>query len=121
MSQGTREITNIEAYAMVCHAANKVWCEANGDYSQKYWNEAEQWQRDSAIKGVEFRIQNPTASQSAQHEVWMKDKIADGWVYAETKDAENKTHPCIVPYDQLPLFQQQKDALFQAIVDSLNK
>lgn len=40
--------------AKTCHQANKAWCEANGDNSQKDWDEAEDWQRDSAIKGAEF-------------------------------------------------------------------
>ena len=105
--------------AKTCHEANRIWCQANSDDSQKHWAEAEQWQRDSAIKGVEFRLDNPNAPQSAQHDAWMKEKIAEGWVYGETKDSEKKTHPCLVTYDELPEFQKKKDALFCAIVDSL--
>lgn len=105
--------------AIVCHQANKAWCENHGDNSQKDWDEAEEWQRSSAIKGVEFKITNPTAPDSAQHDAWMKDKVDAGWVYGEIKDAEAKTHPCIVPFDQLPEFQQKKDKLFQAIVSAL--
>jgi hypothetical protein len=105
--------------AIVCHQANKAWCEQNSDNSQKDWVEAEEWQRDSAVKGVLFKMDNPNAGHDAQHNSWMAEKIADGWVYGETKDAEAKTHPCIVPFDQLPLFQQKKDALFCAIVDAL--
>lgn len=108
-----------EYIAKACHEANRVWCQANGDNSQKPWDEAEQWQRDSAVKGVEFRINNPDAPESAQHDAWMADKIADGWVYGEVKDAEKKTHPCIVSFFALPEFQQKKDALFCAIVDAL--
>jgi hypothetical protein len=105
--------------AKVCHQANKAWCETTGDNSQKDWNEAEEWQRDSAIKGVEYRLANPSAGKDAQHNAWMADKINNGWVYGEVKDAEAKTHPCIVPFEQLPEFQQKKDALFCAIVDAL--
>lgn len=105
--------------AYVCHQANKAWCEMNGDRSQKDWAAAEQWQRDSAIKGVEFRIANPEAGKDSQHNAWMEDKVNDGWVYGSVKDAEKKTHPCIVPFDQLPEFQQKKDTLFCSIVDSL--
>lgn len=105
--------------AKVCHQANKAWCEVNGDDTQKNWMDAEQWQVDSAITGVIFRIKNPNAKHDAQHNSWMLDKIKDGWVYGEVKDAEKKTHPCIVPFEQLPEFQQKKDALFCAIVDAL--
>jgi len=109
----------VEFIAKACHEANRVWCQANGDDTQKHWQDAEQWQRDSAIKGVEFRISNPEAGKDAQHNAWMADKVNDGWVFGEVKDAEKKTHPCIVPFEQLPEFQQKKDALFCAIVDSL--
>lgn len=105
--------------AIVCHQANKAWCELNGDTSQKSWEDAEKWQRDSAIKGVEFRTTNPTAGKDAQHNAWMEDKVANGWVKGDVKDPVAKTHPCIVPFEQLPLFQQKKDALFCAIVDAL--
>jgi hypothetical protein len=34
-------------------------------------------------------------------------------------DATPPTHPCLVPYAQLPAEQQRKDALFQAVVAAL--
>jgi hypothetical protein len=105
--------------AYMCHQANKAWCEANGDFSQKDWDEAEEWQKESAISGVNFRLNNPDAKEDSQHNTWMNDKINDGWVYGEVKDADKKTHPCIVPFNELPIFQQKKDALFCAIVDAL--
>lgn len=112
-----------EAYsiAIVCHEANRAWCDVNGDHSQKTWNEAEKWQRESAIEGVLFRFDNPNAKEDAQHNAWMKSKVDDGWVYGTDKDAEKKTHPCIMPFNELPDFQQKKDKLFCAIVDSLKQ
>jgi hypothetical protein len=110
------EITKI---AIMCHEANKAWCQLHGDQSQSHWVSAEEWQRESAIKGVKFRLANPSAGKDAQHNAWMQDKVKDGWVLGEVKDAEKKTHPCIVPFEQLPEFQQKKDALFCAVVDSL--
>lgn len=109
----------LEHIAIVCHHANMIFCQQHGDDSQKPWNEAEQWQRDSAVKGVEFRLNNPEAPTSAQHDAWSADKIAEGWVYGEVKDPVSKTHPCLVAFDELPEFQQKKDKLFQAIVDAL--
>lgn len=109
----------VEQIAAMAHQVNKLWCELNNDFSQNDWGDAEQWQRDSAIKGVQFRLDNPDAGYDAQHNSWMSEKIGDGWVYGEVKNAEAKTHPCIVPFEQLPEFQQKKDALFCAIVDAL--
>lgn len=105
--------------AKVCHQANKAYCESQGDLSQPDWADAPEWQEQSAINGVKFRLENPDAGPDAMHNNWSAEKVADGWVYGEVKDAEKKTHPCLVPFDQLSLFQQKKDKLFSAIVDAL--
>jgi len=105
--------------ATVCHEANRAYCTWIGDASQKTWQEAEQWQRDSAVRGVEFAQANPTAPASAQHDAWLADKFKDGWKYGPVKDASIKQHPCCVPYDQLPSEQRAKDVLFKAIVNAL--
>lgn len=105
--------------AEVCHEVNRALCEVFGDNSQKPWAEAEEWQRESAIKGVQFALDNPTAPPSAQHEAWLTDKERAGWRYGEVKDAEAKTHPCMVPYADLPADQRLKDVLFKDIVNTL--
>ena len=109
-----------EQIARVCHEANRAYCAAIGDTSQKPWDEADQWQRDSAINGVRFAISNPTAPASRQHYEWLVDKITDGWKYGPVKDAVKKEHPCIVSYEQLPVEQQLKDYLFKAVVAALS-
>lgn len=120
METETKEVNKkVTEIAVMCHQANKTWCEVNGDNTQKDWNEAEEWQRQSAIKGVEFKLANPEAGDDAQHNAWMEDKVKDGWVYGEVKDITAKTHPCIVQFNALPEFQKKKDALFCAIVNAL--
>ena len=102
--------------ARVCHEANRAWCEANGDFSQPNWEAAPDWQKESAMNGVAFHRANPDAGDSASHDNWMAEKVAAGWVYGEVKDPDAKTHPCIVPFGELPRHQQIKDAIFRAIV-----
>lgn len=103
--------------ASVCHEANRAYCLTQGDTSQLPWTDAPQWQRESAIVGVEKALEG--AGPEELHESWTAQKVADGWVYGDVKDADKKTHPCLVPYDQLPAAQQRKDALFGAIVSAL--
>ena len=107
--------------AEVCHEVNKAYCELIGDDSQVSWEEAPQWQKDSAYNGVVYHAENPDSRPSDSHENWMKEKIENGWVYGEVKDPENKTHPCIVEYDELPPEQKTKDYLFLSIVRALIK
>ena len=112
--------TAVEAIAIVCHEANRAYCGTIGDDSQQSWGDAPQWQRDSAIAGVKFCLANPNAPASANHESWLKAKEDDGWVYGPVKDPAKKEHPCMVPYQALPIDQQKKDALFKAIVGALS-
>lgn len=110
---------NVIQIAAICHTANKELCEIHGDESQPPWLEAPMWQQESAIKGVEFHIANPSADIAASHDAWMKHKLEEGWQYGLVKDIERKEHPCIVLFNQLPERQQRKDALFKAIVHAL--
>lgn len=111
----------VNSIAKICHQANKAYCELQLDASQPDWDVAPSWQIESAIKGVEFCLDNPDAPPSVNHESWLKQKTDEGWVYGEVKDAINKTHPCCVPYDKLPEEQKAKDYLFKGIVDSLRQ
>ncbi len=43
------------------------------------------------------------------HEVWAARRIADGWTYGEKRDDEKKTHPCLVPYEELPESEKEYD------------
>lgn len=106
--------------AKACHDANKAYCESIGDDSQPEWVNAPEWQTESAIAGVLFHKDNPDAGADASHNSWMEQKQSDGWVYGEIKDPKAKTHPCIVPFDQLPVEQQAKDFIFKSIVNSLS-
>ena len=108
-----------EAIARVCHEVNRAYCASLGDTSQVAWEDAPEWQRTSAIKGVEFNLTNPDAPPSASHDSWLAEKRATGWKYGPAKDAEKKEHPCFVPYDELPREQRTKDHLFKAVVTAL--
>ena len=108
--------------ARICHEANRAYCESLNDGSQPMWEQAPEWQRQSAINGVKFHLdaleQGIKPSPSASHESWLREKTADGWSYGPVKDPELKQHPCFVPYDQLPMEQKLKDYLFGAIVEA---
>ena len=109
----------IETIARAAHEMNRTWCAVGDDTSQSSWEEAPEWQRESARNGVRFHMENPDASASASHNNWMAEKLADGWTYGPVKDPEAKTHPCIVPFEDLPPSQQFKDHLFRGTVHTM--
>ena len=86
------------------------------DNSHLPWAEAPQWQRESAVKGVEFAIANGFPNAEAQHEAWLKDKEAAGWVYGPVKDANKKEHPSMRPYAELPEVERNKDKIFRSTI-----
>lgn len=111
--------TTVEEIARVAHEVNRAYCQALGDTSHTDWAHAPPWQRESAIAGVNFHLANPTASASASHENWRAEKAAAGWTYGPFKEPHSKKHPCMVPFEKLPLEQQAKDHLFRGVVHAL--
>jgi hypothetical protein len=106
----------ISEIAGVCHEANRAICKFFGDDSQVPWDEASGWQVESACHGVAALMTHPDLTPAQQHELWMQHKLDNGWCHGFVKDEEKKTHPCLVPYEQLPEHQRLKDHVFQAIV-----
>jgi ryanodine receptor 2 len=43
------------------------------------------------------------------HEVWSETRIQQGWTYGEQRNDELKTHPCLVPYEELPESEKEYD------------
>lgn len=43
------------------------------------------------------------------HEVWAQNRIKEGWTYGPVRDDVNKTHPCLVPYEELPESEKEYD------------
>ena len=111
--------SQIEKIARVCHEANRAYCVSINDLSQLSWDEAETWQKESAISGVKYKLANPDSKPEDLHNEWLKVKEADGWTYGPEKDAQKKLHPCFVPYNELPEYQRKKDLLFSNIVNAL--
>lgn len=115
----TTALVSAEVIAQACHETNRVLQLASGDPAPSaHWDEAEEWQRESAIDGVRKALEGTTPEE--QHEAWVRFKADDGWTYGEVKDPQAKTHPCMVPYGQLPAGQKLKDAAFVAIVRALS-
>ncbi|MCG8345381.1 MAG: hypothetical protein MI685_09535, partial [Chlorobiales bacterium] len=105
-----------EFIAKACHDANRAYCQSIGDNSQKPWSSTKAEIKNSAIDGVKYAIEmiedGEDLSSAMMHENWLKGKIEQGWTYGEEKCEESKTHPCCIPYEQLPEEQKKKDAIF---------
>ena len=43
------------------------------------------------------------------HEVWALTRMQQGWTYGKQRNDELKTHPCLIPYDDLPEEEKEFD------------
>ena len=112
-------IDDIERIAHVCHEASRalqVTSFNHDGYVAPHFTEAPEWMVDSSIEGVEQVLEGSTPEQL--HASWCEYKTATGWTFGDTKDATKKTHPYLVPYDDLPEERRLKDRVFLAIVNA---
>ena len=112
--------TRIEKIAAMAHEVNRLYCQRINDYSQMVWQNAPNWQRESVFQGVIFLLTNLDADAAACHESWMRHKVAEGWRYGKEKNVVDKTHPALVPFNELSNQEQIKDKLFVAVVRALS-
>jgi len=43
------------------------------------------------------------------HEVWAKSRFDKEWRYGKERDDNQKTHPCLIPYQDLPESEKEYD------------
>jgi hypothetical protein len=116
-------ILNVTHLARICHEANRALQQALNDPAIPIaapWVDCDNEQHASVINGVIARRANPSMTAAQMHENWSAFKREHGWVYGPVKDDTARTHPCLVPYVDLPAGDKAKDRLFSAIVEALS-
>lgn len=116
MPDNMPSLEEVERIASVCHGANRAYSELLGDHSHLSWARTQQDLRHSVQRGVMFLASHPEAGPQDSHAEWVRYKKGEGWEFGMTKDAQKKTHPDLVAWDQLAPFEQKKDRIFCAIV-----
>ncbi|MEL6727360.1 MAG: RyR domain-containing protein [Pseudomonadota bacterium] len=109
----------IEKIARTAHDAIRGWRLANGQEEIPEWADAPDWMLAATKESVSAVLKNLGMSASAQHDQWVAAKKRDGWKFGHTKDPIAKTHPLLIPFDQLPEVERMKDTLINAIVAAL--
>lgn len=61
------------------------------------------------IAGTKWALEHPDATPEDNHKSWMESKISQGYTYGEQLSVENKTHPSLVDYAELPDVEKRKD------------
>jgi len=50
------------------------------------------------------------------HDVWSSQRLADGWTMGPTRDDAQKTHPCLIAYEDLPESEKKYDRVISETV-----
>ena len=82
------------------------------------WHEREQSFRSQFLDVVSM-MTGPDRKNSPEelHDDWVRAYEAMGWIYGPKRDLNTKTHPDMVPFDQLEKREQDKDAVFIALCE----
>lgn len=104
----------IELAAKTAHEVNNIYRAALGENPKPPWDRCPEELRESVRSGVRGIMAGHTPEKS--HEGWLSFKAEHGWTYGEVEDPVKKTHPCFLPYDQLPAAQQLKDTIYHSVV-----
>jgi hypothetical protein len=109
--------TRTKIIAAACHSAWYAYTVLALGEPGEPWTTAPEWQKSSILHAVAFWDALDTDALpfekvcAASHVAWMKERTRGGWIYGTVKDPEKKTHPCLVPYEELPEAQRKKDAV----------
>ncbi|MFN4225305.1 MAG: RyR domain-containing protein [Hyphomonas sp.] len=109
----------LDAIARTVHEALRGWAAAHGQHDIPGWDDAPEWMHASTRESVLHALENGGADGRSQHEQWLAQKRADGWRHGPVKDAAAKTHPLMIPWDQLPDWERRKDTLINALARAL--
>lgn len=101
--------------AKVIHSANKAYADAiGGRLLNPSWEEAPEQQRQDLLKAIASTIINPQTPQFS-HEQWCLAREKEGWTKDINYNPHRKTHPSLVPFDQLTFEEQFKSHLYMGI------
>lgn len=82
------------------------------------WEQRDEKFRTQFLEVVERQCGPMRSSSPAElHGGWVQAYIDMGWTHGAERDPGAKTHPDMVPFDQLEQREQDKDAVFIALCD----
>lgn len=109
-----------EAVAAIVHEAHRNAGRALGHRPLLApWMAMDERYKDGMIALVlDIRL-NPERTPRQNHDAWCAEGRKRGFTWGETFDLEAKTHPSLVPYQQLPRAMRIREKLTHAIVGVL--
>lgn len=102
----------------VYEAARLQAIAANAPIIPERWHQRDEAFRSQFLGVIEMMMgPNRKLSPAELHADWVRAYEVMGWSYGETRNVEAKTHPDMVPFEELGLVEKAKDAVFVALCE----
>lgn len=90
----------------------------NAPVVPEHWEERDPVFRTQFLDVIEMMCGPERKSDPEElHDDWVRAYLVMGWKYGPERDPVRKTHPDMVPFDQLEPREQDKDAVFVALCE----
>jgi hypothetical protein len=89
----------LEVCARAAHETLRVYRNAQG-IGVPDWDVAEEWMRQSSRAMVE-RLVAGTLDVEAEHDAWMRERLAAGWTWGPERNDTAKKNPLLRPWREL--------------------
>lgn len=105
----------IELIAAACHQAWFAYTVLGLGEPGEPWETAPDYQKSSIRHSIRFWDELDVFAIpmehlcAASHLAWANQLKREGWKYGPMKDLSKREHPCLLPYDDLPLRERRKD------------
>jgi hypothetical protein len=99
------EAARLQAIAVDAPIVPEHWHHREGPFCEQFVNYVEQ-----------LCVAEKLPTPEEAHDSWVKAYVEMGWTYGPVRDTEAKTHPDMVPFDDLEQREQDKDAVFLELV-----
>jgi hypothetical protein len=102
----------------VYNAARLAAMAANAPIVPVPWDEREKPFKDQFLEVIEKQCgPDRSADPKALHDDWVEAYLKMGWSYGDRYSREYKSHPDMVPYEDLGQLERDKDAVFVALCE----
>ena len=107
-----------EELAKIIYEACRVEAEWSGRsiVPEKYKDRDEKFRKQFIEIVNEYLSADQLPNPEEAHNSWVEAHRKMGWKYGEKRNQIEKTHPDIVPFEELPKDEKDKDAIFLIII-----
>jgi hypothetical protein len=115
-------LERLRADGVTGHPNDVPWDELSEEFKESNVNQAHDITRKLSAVGFDYDAgDTPFPSVESfdediklvmaqnEHIRWMNEKLANGWRYGTPRDDVKKKHPLILPWEELPIEEKQKD------------